>query len=68
DPEAALDAYARVLELYPDDPAAPTALFRAAQVEADRGNDERAEDMLRQVISAYPDSPEAEQAEEVLRG
>jgi tol-pal system protein YbgF len=66
DAERALDAYARVLELYPNSPQAPTALLRAALLEADDDED-RARSMLNQIIAAYPRSPEAPLAREELR-
>jgi tol-pal system protein YbgF len=63
----ALAAYARVLELFPDSPRAATALYRAALLELERDNRDRARDMLRQVTVAYPRSPEAGQARERLQ-
>jgi tol-pal system protein YbgF len=67
EPEAALDEYSRVLELHPNAPQAATALYRAAMVEVDRGNDDRARSMLNQLTAAYPGSPEAEDARDLLR-
>lgn len=67
DPARALEAYGRVLELYPNSPQAPTALYRAALLEIERDNEDRARSMLSQVTAAYPRSPEAELAREELR-
>lgn len=65
--QAALDAYGRLLELYPNVPQAATALYRAALIEAERGNRDRARAMLNQVTAAYPRSPEAALAKERLQ-
>ncbi|MQA88660.1 MAG: tetratricopeptide repeat protein [Gemmatimonas sp.] len=65
--EAALDEYSSVLELHPDAPEAATALYRAAMVEVDRGNEDRARSMLNQLTAAYPGSAEAEDARDMLR-
>lgn len=67
DPQKAIDAYQRVLELYPNSPRAPTALYRAALVEVGRGNQARARTMLNQLLTAYPRSPEAAQARTQLQ-
>jgi len=67
DPERALEAYARILELHPDSPQAATALYRSALIEVERDNREEAESMLNQVVAAYPNSPEASLAREQLR-
>lgn len=63
----ALEAYGRVTELYPNSQLAATALYRAALLEVARDNREQARSMLSQIIAAYPDSPEAEQATQELR-
>jgi tol-pal system protein YbgF len=63
----ALEAYSRVLELYPDATAAPTALYRAAMIEVGRNNRDRARTMLNQLTAAYPRSPEAPRAREQLQ-
>lgn len=66
DPSGAVEAYGRVLELYPSSDQAPTALYRAALIEIERGNRDRARSMLNQVVAAYPRSPEAELARDRL--
>jgi len=66
-PEQALEEYARVLELHPDAPEAASALYRAALIEQERGNTDRARAMLNQLTAAYPGSPEAQDAREALR-
>jgi tol-pal system protein YbgF len=63
----ALEAYGRVLELYPNAPKAPTALYRAGQIEAERGNREAARTMFNQLVTAYPRSVEAPLAREQLQ-
>jgi tol-pal system protein YbgF len=67
EPEAAFQAYGRVLELYPNSTQAPTALYRAALIEFTRDNDDRARAMLNQIVAAYPQSPEATLARDRLR-
>ena len=50
DPAKALEAYQRVLELYPNSPQAPTALYRAALMEIGaRATRDRARAMLNQM-------------------
>lgn len=65
--DAAFERYSQVLERHPDAPEAATALFRAALIELDRGNDDRARTMLNQLTAAYPGSEEAAEAREILR-
>lgn len=67
DEDAAFDAYGRVLELYPSSTQAPTALYRAALIELERDNGDRARAMLSQIVAAYPRSPEAALARDRLR-
>ena len=64
--ERALEAYARVPELYPDSPEAPMALLRSGRIEAARNNRAEARTLLNQLIAAYPDAPEAATAREEL--
>lgn len=64
---AALEEYSRILELHPNAPEAASALFRAALIELDRDNEDRARSMLNQLTAAYPSSPEAAEAREQLR-
>lgn len=66
DQAKALDAYQKVLELYPNSSRAPTALLRAAKIEQDRDNGDRARSMLNQLTTAYPKSPEATEAKKLL--
>jgi tol-pal system protein YbgF len=63
----ALEAYGRVLELYPNAPKAPTALYRAGTIEAERGNRDAARTMFNQVVTAYPRSVEAPLAREQVQ-
>jgi tol-pal system protein YbgF len=67
DPVRALQAYSRVLELYPNSTRAPTALYRAAMIEAGRNNRDAARTMLNQIVAAYPRSPEATEAARELQ-
>lgn len=67
DVQRAVDAYSQVLELFPDSPRAATALYRAAILERDRGNRDRARAMLNQITTAYPRSEEAAQARTALQ-
>lgn len=62
----ALEAYARVVELYPASPRAASALYRSAVLELERGNRDRARTLFTQVSTAYPRSPEAAQAKDQL--
>lgn len=63
----ALEAYGRVLEVYPNAPKAPTALYRAGLIELERGNRERARTMFSQVATAYPRSVEEPLARDQLQ-
>jgi tol-pal system protein YbgF len=67
EPQSALAAYQRVVELQPNSTQAPTALLRAALLEAAAGNRSRARTMLNQLTTAYPRSPEVTQARAELR-
>lgn len=67
DDDAAFEAYGRVLELYPNSTQAPTALYRAALIELERGEEDRARAMLNQIVAAYPRSPEATLARDRLQ-
>ena len=62
----ALEAYARVGELYPASPRAASALYRSAVLELERGNRDRARTLFTQVTTAYPRSPEAAQAKDQI--
>ena len=64
--ERALEAYQLVPQLYPDSPAAPTALLRAGRIEVGRNNRDEARTYFNQLIAAYPESPEVETAREEL--
>jgi TolA-binding protein len=62
DPARAVQAFARVAELYPASPRAATALYRQGQVELARGNRTAARTAFQHVVRAYPRAPEADQA------
>ena len=67
DSESALDEYERVWELWPDSRRAPTALFKAGFLELGRANVSEARRLFERVTLGYPNSPEAELAEEQLK-
>jgi tol-pal system protein YbgF len=67
EPVRALEAYGRVLELYPNAPKAPTALYRAGLIEVERGNRDAARTMFNQVVTAYPRSVEAPLARDQIQ-
>lgn len=67
EPGRALEAYGRVLELYPTSTRAPTALYRAGMIELERGNRDQARNFFNQVVTAYPRSPEVALAREQLQ-
>lgn len=62
DPDAAIEAYERVVEQYSSSSRAPAALLRIGRLEAGRGNRTEARARFNQIIRAYPRSPEAEEA------
>jgi TolA-binding protein len=63
----ALEAFARVGELYPMAPAAATALYRRAEIELSRNNRDRARTLFTEVTTAFPNSPEATRARSELQ-
>lgn len=65
-PAAALEAYARVLQLHPNSNRAPAALYGSGMVELDRGNVDDARSFFSRVVRGYGDSDEAELARERL--
>lgn len=65
-PQQAVEAFARVAELFPTSPQAATALYRAGQVELGRGRREEARARFNQVVRAYPRSPEATRARQEI--
>lgn len=66
EPSAALEAYARVLQLYPNSNRAPAALYASGMIELDRGNEDDARSFFTRVVRGYGDSDEAELARERL--
>jgi tol-pal system protein YbgF len=66
DAAAALDEYARVLELYPNSRRAPTALYKSGLLELRRGNADDARTFFNRVVQGYPDSDEYELAQREL--
>lgn len=63
---AALEAYARVLQLYPNSNRAPAALYGSGMIELDRGNEDDARSFFSRVVRGYGESDEAELARERL--
>lgn len=62
----ALAQYQRVTERYPDASRASTALYRRGLIEAGRGNTALARQLFQQILSGYPNNPEAELARDEL--
>ena len=62
----ALDAYGRVVELFPDSRRAASALYKSGLVEVERGNVGDARVFFRRVVNGYPDSDEAALARDQL--
>lgn len=62
----ALDAYGRVVELFPDSPRAASALYKSGLAELERGNVGDARVFFRRVVNGYPDSDEATLARDQL--
>lgn len=65
--EEAIEAYDRVVELYPTSGRAPAALLRIARLELAAGNRSEARERLRRIVDAYPRSPEAGEARTELQ-
>ncbi|MBI2437191.1 MAG: tetratricopeptide repeat protein [Lentisphaerae bacterium] len=61
-PAEALDAYLRVIGLYPVEPSCSEALYRAAGLMAKSNQPQKAEKLLTELIENYPASPFAAQA------
>lgn len=61
--EAARDAYLRVARIFPTLPAAETALFAAARIEAEHGHSARARELLTRYLERYPSGSFAREAE-----
>ena len=62
----ALEEFQRVLELYPNSGRASAALYQRGMIHVELGNTGEARSAFEQVLRGYPDSPEAELAEEQL--
>ncbi len=65
--DEAIQAFLRVGELYPTADRVPAALYRIGAIYALQGNDEQAVIYLERLVNTYPDSGEAEIAEELLQ-
>lgn len=68
EPAEALEAYGRVVELFPDSRRAASALYKSGRIELERGNTEDARIFFSRVVEGYPDSPEASLARDRLEG
>lgn len=67
-PREALEAYGRVVELFPGSRRAAAALYRSGVLEAERGNLDDARVYFSRVVEGYPESDEADLARERLEG
>lgn len=59
DVERAIREYGRVVELYPNSSAAPTALYKAGLLQVERGNKDSACEYFQRVLAGYPRSDES---------
>lgn len=62
DPAAAVEAYERVVDAYPDSPWAPRAMLAIGVLEGRLGRVEEGRRWLEELIQHHPDSPEADSA------
>ena len=62
----ALEEFQRILELYPNSGRASAALYQQGLIHVELGNTDEARSAFEQVLRGYPDSPEAELAQEQL--
>jgi len=62
DPDAAIAAYQRVVDRWPESPRAPAALLRMARLEIARGDRAQARTHLNRILRSYPRSDEADEA------
>lgn len=67
EPRQALEAYSRVVELFPNSRRAASALYKSGLLERQRGNLEDARVFFSRVVNGYPDSDEAGLARDQLR-
>lgn len=67
EPGQALEAYGRVVELFPNSRRAASALYKSGLLERQRGNLEDARVFFSRVVNGYPDSDEAGLASDQLR-
>lgn len=63
----ALEAYSRVVELFPNSRRAASALYKSGLLELERGNVQDARVFFSRVVNGYPDSDEAGLARDQLR-
>ena len=67
DLKGASQAFAMVAQNYPKHAKVPDSLFKLADVEQRMGNAEKAQGILRQLVSQYPDSSAAQLAKRQLK-
>lgn len=67
EPRRALEAYSRVVELFPNSRRAASALYKSGLLERQQGNLEDARVFFSRVVNGYPDSDEADLARDHLR-
>lgn len=67
EPQQALEAYSRVVELFPNSRRAASALYKSGLLELEQGNFEDARVFFSRVVNGYPDSDEAGLARDQLQ-
>ncbi|MCY1290977.1 Cell division coordinator CpoB [compost metagenome] len=67
DLQAAVQAFARVSQAYPQHSKVPDSLYKLADVEQRLGNADKAKGILQQVIAQYPGSSAAQLAQRDLQ-
>jgi tol-pal system protein YbgF len=67
EPDNAITAYARVVELYPTSARAPAALLRMGRLELGRGNRTAARTHFNAIVQRFPRAPEAGDARTELQ-
>jgi len=65
--DRALEEFDKVVQMFPNSPRAPTALYRAGVIAEERGNNSAARQYFQRVASGWPRSDEARLAAEKLR-
>ena len=66
DPRGAIEQFLSVREHHPAAPEVPEAMYRAALLHVELGEEDEARDLLERVVNTYPDEAVAELAREEL--